>query len=193
MAGKQRSVETREKISRSLTGKKLSPEAIEKIAATKRGVKQSPEHIAKRVAKMVGHEVKEETRALISQAQKRSWGTDERVSAASQRLLGKRVDGTDAAGSFVTDQGYRVLTGQQGHPLVDKNGSVGEHRAVLYAKIGPDPHPCYWGCGKTVYWFSPYRLTVLCADHVDSDRLNNDPENLVPSCFKCNWDRGKLS
>lgn len=77
--------------------------------------------------------------------------------------------------------GYRTVT-VHGHPLADRWGHVLEHRKVLYDKIGPGAHPCHW-CGASVTWDSGYSLTT---DHVDFDRSNNDPANLVPSCNPCN-------
>lgn len=85
----------------------------------------------------------------------------------------------DYAGSTRKD-GYRMLT-VHGHPLADQWGHVLEHRAVLYDMIGPGPHPCHW-CGKAMEW-GGYSLT---ADHLDFNRSNNDPANLVPSCNPCN-------
>jgi len=57
---------------------------------------------------------------------------------------------------------------------------VFEHRAVLYDEIGGGGHPCHY-CGIVVYW--QYDLVV---DHVDEDKTNNSPANLVPSCTPCN-------
>lgn len=108
--------------------------------------------------------------------------SDEHRRNLSLALTGK------GAGFYVDQYGYRVLTMQQGHPLVVGRGEVKEHRKVLYSQIGPGPHACHH-CGKNVEWRSPVRGTDLCVDHLDGDKLNNDPSNLVPSCFKCNWDR----
>ncbi len=71
-----------------------------------------------------------------------------------------------------------------GHPLGDK---AREHRAVLFEKIGPGEHPCNW-CGKTLRWKPGEELQPdsLLADHIDGDKRNNSPENLVPSCNPCN-------
>ncbi len=74
------------------------------------------------------------------------------------------------------------------HPLADADGSVLIHRAVLYEKIGPGPHRCHW-CDIEVRWVVRHhgsRDGVLFVDHVDSDSLNNAPDNLVPSCHACN-------
>jgi hypothetical protein len=78
--------------------------------------------------------------------------------------------------------------------LALKNGSVLEHRAVLYDKIGPGPHPCY-RCGKNLLWFvaDPVKADprLIQADHLDDDRSNNDPSNLEPCCHACNVGMGQ--
>lgn len=79
--------------------------------------------------------------------------------------------------------GYLVVT-RHGHPLAHSNGHVFGHRLALYEAIGPGDHPCYW-CGRVLSWASG----DLTADHLDWDRLNNDPSNLVPSCLACNGQR----
>lgn len=84
---------------------------------------------------------------------------------------------------------YRIIQ-RPDHPLAMRNGHVYEHRAALYDKIGPGGFPCYW-CGKLVYWDKAYPKDddALLVDHLDFDRHNNDPSNLVPSCNKCNVHR----
>lgn len=74
-----------------------------------------------------------------------------------------------------------------GHPLVLKAPYVPEHRAVLFEKIGPGPHPCHY-CGGSVNWVPGGRTGkgVLVVDHVDRNPMNNAPENLVPACTRCN-------
>lgn len=102
--------------------------------------------------------------------------------------LGKRSNTVPSAGFFETG-GYRMLTGQL-HPLAQKGGVL-EHRKVLYDLIGPGPHPCHWasryGCEETsLEWSDGPRLVV---DHLDGDKQNNSPDNLVPSCTRCNSSR----
>lgn len=92
------------------------------------------------------------------------------------RPKGKAGDGT------ITPKGYRDLY-LPSHPLATKNGKVLEHRVVLYDKLGSGQHPCY-GCSKALVW--NYNLVV---DHLDFDKLNNNPDNLVPSCDSCNVKR----
>jgi hypothetical protein len=84
---------------------------------------------------------------------------------------------------YVNAHGYVTLT--------VKGQKVPKHRVVLYQKIGGGKHSCYH-CGKTVTWNAHHSTDpdiALVADHLDSDKLNNDPDNLVPSCNYCNATR----
>jgi hypothetical protein len=74
-----------------------------------------------------------------------------------------------------------------GHPLAHRNGAVYLHRAILFDTIGDGVHSCYW-CGKSMAW-NTEGMEPLHADHVNNDRRDNRPENLVPSCFVCNIQR----
>ena len=78
----------------------------------------------------------------------------------------------------VASSGYRELF-KPGHPLARPSGRIYEHRLVLYAVIGDGPHPCNW-CLLPVTWES------MDVDHIDRDKANNTPMNLVPSCHRCN-------
>lgn len=91
---------------------------------------------------------------------------------------------------MITPQGYVALTGKQEHPLSTKKGQVLEHRFVLYEMVGPGEHPCHW-CGRMLNWDGKgNRSTSIRADHLNGDRRNNSPENLVVSCHRCNIARG---
>lgn len=80
----------------------------------------------------------------------------------------------------------RVFVGKD-HPLAHTKGTVWAHRLALFEAIGPGTHPCHW-CGTPVRWETrwPAAPDGLCADHIDNNRGNNDPSNLVPSCGPCN-------
>ncbi len=86
----------------------------------------------------------------------------------------------------IRPDGYRVVY-SHGHPLADANGQILEHRLVMFSVIGPDPHPCHW-CARPLEWGGPIP-DALVVDHLDWNRSNNDPTNLVPSCHSCNINR----
>lgn len=76
----------------------------------------------------------------------------------------------------------------KGHPLAPASGRVAVSRLVLYDKIGSGPHKCHW-CGSSLEWrigTSSHAPDALFVDHLDWDRLNDDPANLVASCGDCN-------
>lgn len=97
-----------------------------------------------------------------------------------------------------TKQGYRNYSRGSDHPLAwgKKQRTIGEHRLVLYEKIGPGAHSCHW-CGVRLIW-APTLLHLgtiqrLVVDHLDDDPTNNDPANLVPACSRCNTLRSNTS
>jgi hypothetical protein len=93
---------------------------------------------------------------------------------------------------YISAQGYHVGT-YHGHPLARVRDLTLAHRVVLYEKIGPGEHPSHW-CGVTVSWdITGSEPGALHTDHLDWDRLNNEPTNLVPSCAPCNSTRWKGS
>lgn len=94
--------------------------------------------------------------------------------------------GVDVVGRTITVDGYVMLSGQTEHPLA-RSGDLLEHRKVLFDKLGPGEHPCHW-CQKSLVWGG---VSGICADHLNDDRQDNDPDNLVPSCVHCNGKRGR--
>lgn len=98
------------------------------------------------------------------------------------RVLRKGHAGDRIPQPYRQSHGYNVLHDKT-HPMADHRGWVYEHRVVLYAQIGPGSHPCAH-CGKTVTWG-----VNLEVDHLDWNRANNDPTNLVASCHGCNTRR----
>lgn len=78
---------------------------------------------------------------------------------------------------------YKQLVYKKGHPLsTNILGRVRKSRFVLYEKLNGDPGLCHW-CGELLTW------KKLCADHLDSNPMNDVPENLVGSCRGCNANR----
>lgn len=92
--------------------------------------------------------------------------------------------------------GYRLIPSTT-HPLAT-DGYVREHRAALWDHCGfgsADPFTaliaCHW-CRHPIPWRSrakPAWRHSVNVDHLDGDRVNNDPTNLVASCGWCNANR----
>ena len=135
-----------------------------------------------------GKQQSEEAIAKTREGTQRYW-TPERRAEASRRKRGLKNTGEPATGYSIILQykPYRVLHGQQGHPLAHR-GAVREHRKVLYDAVGPGPHECHWGCGRLMEWGGRQGIH---ADHVNGDTLDNRIENLVVSCPTCNKRRSK--
>ena len=83
--------------------------------------------------------------------------------------------------------GDYTLVRRPDHPLTPPSGAVGEHRLILYDRLGPGPQRCHH-CGTEVIW-NPVTITgpdALVVDHLNGDPRDNSEGNLVPSCHTCN-------
>jgi hypothetical protein len=80
------------------------------------------------------------------------------------------------------------MTRVKGHPIAPPSGTVAVARVTLYDRIGPGPHPCHW-CGVEVDWKTGLVPGALIADHLNWDRSDDSPENLVAACLPCNTNR----
>jgi hypothetical protein len=84
----------------------------------------------------------------------------------------------------VDKRGYVMLKRPQ-HVLADRDGWCYEHRLVAYEACKGEEQRCYW-CATP----APWATNVI--DHLDEDRGNNDPSNLVVACNGCNRARGAI-
>jgi hypothetical protein len=80
-------------------------------------------------------------------------------------------------------------------PLARSRGRVQINRQALYEKLGAGPHQCHW-CKCLVDWGVGLHdrgrcIRILVADHLDENTKNNTPDNLVPSCSRCNTVRSR--
>lgn len=91
----------------------------------------------------------------------------------------------------VEPKGYIKVKLPLGHPalVVLRPGSkptdrwVFEHRLVAWLSAGDSSLSCGW-CQEPLTW------RTAQVDHLDHDKGNNDPENLLVSCNACNMGRG---
>lgn len=112
----------------------------------------------------------------------------ERRSKSIAKALRGNYHGLPAKGWTTDKNGYVVLTQERGHPLVRTGNNLYLHRKVLYEKIGPGPHKCHW-CSEELEWGG---WEGIQGDHLDGDILNNNPDNIVPSCGLCNRTGARL-
>lgn len=93
---------------------------------------------------------------------------------------------------------YRSPTSKQGnyirvngkpakkHPMSTKtSGMLYEHRMVAYDARNGICEPCFW-CGKELEWEN------CVIDHLNEDKHDNRPENLLIACTHCNRARGAM-
>jgi 5-methylcytosine-specific restriction endonuclease McrA len=83
-----------------------------------------------------------------------------------------------------TSNGYVRLI-DHSHPLAN-DGSVTEHRKVLYDAIGAAPHSCFWCAAPLLTW------AKIVVDHLNEVKTDNRRDNLVPACNDCNRSRGAM-
>lgn len=77
---------------------------------------------------------------------------------------------------------YKQYVWRHGHALASNTGKVRKSRYILYEKLKGVAGLCHW-CDISLTW------KTLCADHLDSNIMNDEPDNLVGSCRGCNANR----
>lgn len=89
-------------------------------------------------------------------------------------------------------KGYYRINDMEGHFLADRNGTIPLHRFVCWQFSSTKRHASCYHCGYVLPWKSsltPANVHVINVDHLDNDNSNNDPSNLVASCWWCNTNR----
>lgn len=88
----------------------------------------------------------------------------------------------------VTDGKYvRIIgKGSGDHPIASKKSKIlYEHRMVAYDSRNGICEPCFW-CGTKLDWEN------CVIDHLNEDKHDNRPDNLLIACTNCNRARGAL-
>lgn len=80
--------------------------------------------------------------------------------------------------------GY-TLVYSPGHIISPRRPHVFQHRLVMFDIIGYGPHRC-GHCATHINWGAGLEV-----DHLDYQRDNNDPSNLLQSCHGCNTRRAR--
>lgn len=107
-----------------------------------------------------------------------------------EKHYGRARRGVELAGErtpmhrYITKSGY-VMVIRVGHPMARNRGQVYEHRLVAYDAHGGECPGCYW-CGKGLEW------QAAVVDHLNEDKQDNRPENLLVCCNNCNRARGAI-
>lgn len=81
--------------------------------------------------------------------------------------------------TFICNPAGYIRRHVPGHPLVNSDQYVYEHRRVVYERYGDDLPNCQL-CGKEISWKTCH------IDHIDRNVKNNSVDNLRPLCRNCN-------
>lgn len=101
-----------------------------------------------------------------------------RTGSFNKKIYPKTAD----HGSYVRILGSHV----QNHPMRSKKSNMlYEHRMVAYDSRNGICDDCFW-CGKELTWES------CVIDHLNEDKHDNRPDNLLVSCPRCNRGRGAM-
>lgn len=80
--------------------------------------------------------------------------------------------------------GYRRMSDPT-HPLSEKTGVMYAHRYAAHQKHNGECPACFW-CAAVLRW------STAVVDHLNEDKTDNHPDNLVVSCNGCNRARGAI-
>lgn len=116
-----------------------------------------------------------------------------RYSARERRLM--QADPRMGTGRGIIESGgyfiYSSVEHYGSHPLAIK-GQVHVHRVVLWNKLKCTSLDCQHPCDLCGIILDGWRRGItqgIYVDHIDRNTKNNDPDNLRPLCYSCNWNR----
>ncbi len=175
------SVEAREKMRAAALGREVSAATRAKISAARLGKKKSPET---RARMRLGHlgkphpPVSLETRAKLRAAQRGRPATDQTRAKIGAAFRGKKLSPEHRAKLRAASQGeknaqWRGGSSNEGYDLAftdefKENIRIRDHRRCRLCSV-PESD-----CG-----------TLLSVHHIDYDKGNSDPVNLVSLCNSC--------
>lgn len=90
----------------------------------------------------------------------------------------------ESADAYHDHSGGYLLVKAKGHPRSLGGSRAYAHRVVFTDTYGEGPFKCNW-CPNTVTWGNMH------VDHLDDNKHNNHPDNLVAACPVCNMKRGR--
>lgn len=90
--------------------------------------------------------------------------------------------------TYLHSSGYVKYVGFD-HPACNASGLTNIHRLILWDKVDGKSVPCA-ECGEMLRWdVVSTDLNFVVGDHVDENKLNNDPSNIEPVHAACNVKR----
>ena len=187
LIGLKRSEETKNKISKAMTGKKQSEKHRRSIGEAHKGKNHSEETKRKISESLMGNKLSEETKQKISEALEGRKLSEETKDKMSEAQMGHEVSeetirklSKAMKGRYIGPNSPNWRGGISNLPYAfDFNGEL---RELIKKRDG---YRCHFpACGTDV---------DLAVHHIDYDKMNSDPRNLITLCMshnsKVNGDR----
>ncbi len=183
--GKSLSPETRDKIRKARSGSKHTPETIARMREAHRGHEVSAEQRAKVAAALTGISRSPQTRAKIRAARAKQTFSAETREKMAARLRGK--PSMNSGKKAALEAKARMSAAQSGERNARWLGGIsrGEYAWTFDRKLKDairrrDGYRCRM-CGELQAKGQP----ALDVHHIDYDKKNSDPVNLISLCKSC--------
>lgn len=196
--GRSVSLETRRKISESMKGRTLSEDHRRKLSESHKGqipwdkglTKETDERLRKHSQKLMGRKLSEETKRKMSEGHRGMKFSEEHKRKISMALMGNKygVGNQSLKGRHLSEEHKkRISLAGIGEKHWNWQGGksfepyLPEFNEFLKRKIREhDGHQCQV-CGISESDLE----NSLSVHHIDEDKTNNDPENLISLCRSC--------